>query len=88
MGNISFWLTLMMWIYWDRRSTEALIDASKVSLEINVKKTKYMLLSPHQNVGQNRNVKIVNRSFKNVSQRLRHLPTRFNDKMWLSNLSI
>jgi hypothetical protein len=33
---------------------ETLIDASKeVGLEINIEKTKYMLLSRQQNVGQN-----------------------------------
>jgi hypothetical protein len=48
---------------------ESLIDASKeVGLEINVDKSKYMLLSRHQNVGQNRDIKIANRSFENVSQ--------------------
>jgi hypothetical protein len=48
--------------------TEALIDASKeVGLEINIEKTKYML-SHHQNVGQNRDIKIANRLFENVSQ--------------------
>jgi hypothetical protein len=31
-------------------------------------KTKYMLLSRHKNVGQNRDIKIANRSFENVSQ--------------------
>jgi hypothetical protein len=46
-----------------------LIDASKeVGLEINVEKTKYMLLSLYQNVGQNQDIKIANRSFENVSQ--------------------
>jgi hypothetical protein len=46
-----------------------LIDASKkVGLEINVEKTKHMLLSRHQNVGQNRDIKIANRLFENVSQ--------------------
>jgi hypothetical protein len=51
------------------KNTETLIDASnKVGLEINIEKTKYMLLSRHQNVGQNRDVKIANRSFVNVSQ--------------------
>jgi hypothetical protein len=40
----------------------------KVGLEINVEKTKYMLLSRHQNVGQNWDIKIANRSFENVSQ--------------------
>jgi hypothetical protein len=37
-----------------KRNTETLIDAStKVGLEIIVEKSKYMLLSRHQNVGQN-----------------------------------
>jgi hypothetical protein len=39
-----------------------------IGLEINVEKTKYMLLSRHQNVGQNRDIKKANRSFENVSQ--------------------
>jgi hypothetical protein len=44
-----------------KRNTETLTDASKeVGLEINVEKTKYML-SRHQNVGQNRDIKIANR---------------------------
>jgi hypothetical protein len=42
--------------------------SKEVGLEINVEKTKYMLLSRNQNVGQNRDIKIANRSFKNVSQ--------------------
>jgi hypothetical protein len=52
-----------------KKNMDILIDASKeVGLEINVEKTKYMLLSRHQNVGQNRDIKIANRSFGNVSQ--------------------
>jgi hypothetical protein len=52
-----------------KKDTETLIHASEeVVLEINVEKTKYMLLFRHQNVDQNRNMKIANRSFKNVSQ--------------------
>jgi histidinol-phosphate/aromatic aminotransferase/cobyric acid decarboxylase-like protein len=51
-----------------KKNTETLIDASKeVGLEINVEKTKYILLSCQQNVGQNRDMKIANRSFENVS---------------------
>jgi hypothetical protein len=50
-----------------KKNTETLIDASKeVGLEIIVEKTKYMLLSSHQNVGQNRDIKIANRLFENV----------------------
>jgi hypothetical protein len=52
-----------------KKNIETLIDASKeVGLEINVEKTKYMLQSRHQNVRQNRDIKIANRSFENVSQ--------------------
>jgi hypothetical protein len=52
-----------------KENTEILIYASKeVGLEINVDKTKYMLLSRHQNVVQNRDIKIANRLFENVSQ--------------------
>jgi hypothetical protein len=49
-----------------KKNTETLIDASKeVGIEINVDKTKYMLLSHHQNVGQNQEIKIASRSFEN-----------------------
>jgi hypothetical protein len=52
-----------------KKNTETLIDASKeVVLEINVEKTKYMLLSHHQNAGQNLDVKTANKSFEYVSQ--------------------
>jgi hypothetical protein len=52
-----------------KKNAETLIDASKeVGLEINVEETKYMLLSSHQNVGQNQDIKIANRSFENVTQ--------------------
>jgi hypothetical protein len=36
--------------------------------EINAEKNRYMLLSHHQNAGQNWDMKIANISFKNVSQ--------------------
>jgi hypothetical protein len=66
MGHISFWLMLMMWIYWEinrnyKRSTEILIDASKeVCLEVNIEKTKHMLVSHHQNARRNWDIKIGN----------------------------
>jgi hypothetical protein len=51
-----------------KKNIETLIYASKeVGLEIHVEKTKYVLLSRHQNVGQNENIKTANRSFENVS---------------------
>jgi hypothetical protein len=71
MGHISFWFAnanlLGDNIDTIKKSTETLIAASKeVGLEINIEKAKYMLLSRHQNAGQNRDLKIANRSFENV----------------------
>jgi hypothetical protein len=52
-----------------KKNTETLIDASKeVGLEIDVEKTKYMLLSCYQYVGQNWDIKIANTSFEIVLQ--------------------
>jgi hypothetical protein len=56
-------------LYTIKKNTETLIDTSKeVGLEINAEETKYILLSRHQNAGQNHEMKIVNRCFKNVVQ--------------------
>jgi hypothetical protein len=50
-------------------NTETLSDTSKeVGLEVNSEKTKYMLLSRHQNGEQSHDIKIADRSFKNVAQ--------------------
>jgi hypothetical protein len=52
-----------------KKNTETLNYASKeVGLDINLQKTKHILLSCHQNVGQNRDIKIANRMCENVSQ--------------------
>jgi hypothetical protein len=46
------------------KNAGTLIDASKeVGLEENIEKTKYMLVSRDQNAGQNRDIKVGNRSF-------------------------
>jgi hypothetical protein len=51
------------------------IDASKeVGLEVNIEKTKYMLVSRDQNAGQTRDIKIGNSSVENMSQ-FRYLGT-------------
>jgi hypothetical protein len=51
-----------------KKHTETLIDASKeVGLEETATKTKYMLLSRHQNAGQNHDMKIANRCYENVA---------------------
>jgi hypothetical protein len=54
-------------------------QSKEVGLEINIEKTKYMLLSCHQNVGQNRDIKIANRSFENVSQ-FKYLGTKVRNQ--------
>jgi hypothetical protein len=52
-----------------KKKKKTLIDSSKeVGVEIHEEKTKCMLLSPHQNSDQNRNIKVANRSSENVSQ--------------------
>jgi hypothetical protein len=50
-----------------KKNTETLIKATEeIGLEANIEKTKYMLLSCHQNAVQNRYIKIANRRFENV----------------------
>jgi hypothetical protein len=51
-----------------RRNIKTLIDVSKeVRLEVNTEETKYMLLSLHQNVEQDPDIKI-DRCFENLAQ--------------------
>jgi hypothetical protein len=58
-----------------KRNKETLIDAIKVAgLEVNAEKTKCMLLSRHQNAGQNHDIKRANRRFENVA-RFKYLET-------------
>jgi hypothetical protein len=48
-------------------NTEVLLEASKeVGLEVNTEKTKYMVVSSHQNVGENYDLLIANKTFENV----------------------
>jgi hypothetical protein len=54
-----------------KKSTETSIDSSKeVGLEVNVEKIKYILMSHHQNAGQNWDIKIANRLFGNMAFKL------------------
>jgi hypothetical protein len=53
--------------------TKKLIYANKeVSLEVTAEKTKNMLLSHHQSIGQNHDIKAANECFENVAH-LRYL---------------
>jgi hypothetical protein len=52
-----------------KKHTEALLGASKeAGLEVNPEKTKYMLTSRCQKVGQKHSIKIANRSFEDVEK--------------------
>jgi hypothetical protein len=47
-----------------KKNTQTLLEASRdVGLEINVEKTKYVIMSHHQNSGQNQNTRTGNESF-------------------------
>jgi hypothetical protein len=51
-----------------KKITETIIDdCKKAGLKVNAEKTKYMLLSHHQNAGQNLDIKVGTRSFENVA---------------------
>jgi hypothetical protein len=63
-----------------KKGTEALLDASKeVGLEVNPEKTKCMLMSRSQKIGQKHSMKIVNRSFE-VGAKFRYLGTTITDQ--------
>jgi hypothetical protein len=63
-----------------KNNAETLIDASKeFGLEVNVEKTKYMLVSHDQNADKNQDITIENISFENVSQ-LEYLGTTITNQ--------
>jgi hypothetical protein len=68
-----------------KKNMETLTDASKeVGLQVNTEKTKYMLLSHHQNAGQSYSIKIANRCFENVA-RLRYF--NFNSLLFMCRVN-
>jgi hypothetical protein len=63
-----------------KKNIEALLDASKeFGLEVKPEKTKYMLMSRSQKVGQKHSIKIANRSFEEVAK-FRYLGTTLTDQ--------
>jgi hypothetical protein len=63
-----------------KKNTEDLLDASKeVGLEVDPEKTKYMLMSCSQKVGQNYSIKTAKRSFENVAK-FKYLGTILTDQ--------
>jgi hypothetical protein len=67
-----------------KKNAETLIDSSKkVGLEVYVEKTKYMLVSRHQNAGRHYDIIIiVHRSFENVAQ-LEYLGTTVTNNYFI-----
>jgi hypothetical protein len=51
-----------------KKNTQTLIASKGVGLEVNTEKTRYVLLSHHQNAGQNHDINTANASFENVAQ--------------------
>jgi hypothetical protein len=71
------------YIYSRKKSTEALIDASKeFGLEVNPEKTKYMLMSPSQKTGQTHSIQIANRSFEDAAK-FKYLGTTLTDQNYM-----
>jgi hypothetical protein len=63
-----------------KKNTDALLDSSKeVGLEVNPEKTKYMLMSRRQKIGQKHSIKVANRSFEDVAK-FKYLGTTLIDQ--------
>ena len=66
-----------------KENAEALIVASKeIGLEVNVDKTKYMVMSGDQNAGRSHNMRIDNRSFERVED-FKYLGTTLTNQNYI-----
>jgi hypothetical protein len=67
-----------------KKILEALLEVSgEVGLEENTEQTKYVVMSCHQNVGQNHNSLTGNKSFENVTK-FKYLGTTVRKKNWIT----
>jgi hypothetical protein len=63
-----------------KKNMEDLLDASKeVGLEVNPEKTKHMIMSCSQKIGQKHSIKIVHRPLENMAK-FKYLGTRLMDQ--------
>jgi hypothetical protein len=68
-----------------KENTETLLEVSgDIGLETNAEKTKYMIMSPLPNSGQNQNVRIANESFESVAK-FKYLETTITDQNDIHN---
>jgi len=59
----------MVMVNTTKRNKETMLEVTKKGgLEVNTDKIKYMVVSCHQNVGQNHNLLNANKSFQNVAK--------------------
>jgi hypothetical protein len=66
-----------------KKNTETLLQASReVGLEVNTEKTKYIVLSHHQNIEQSHNLLIAYKPFENVST-FKHLGTTVTNQNFI-----
>jgi hypothetical protein len=75
MKHISSWSLLTLLIYWvktintTKKNAEARSEAGReVCVEANTERTECIVVSRHQNLGQNHNLLIPNKSFGNVTK--------------------
>jgi hypothetical protein len=76
----------MTLLFWEktwipyRKNTEALLNAyEEVGLEVNLEKTKYMLMSHCKKAGQRHSIRIANRSFEGLAK-FKYLGTTLTDQ--------
>jgi len=55
-------------VHYTKEKMEASVDSKETGLEVNADKAKYMVMSPDQNAGRSRNIKIDNSSFETAEQ--------------------
>jgi hypothetical protein len=68
------------------KNTEALLVASKeIGVEVNAEKSKYMFMSDEQNVQQNHNMKISNKSLE-ILEQFKHWGTNQMNQIFMKKL--